>query len=83
MSDEKITLDLLGSRVLTLTAELRDVHLRLGALEHRFTALEARFSGIEGRLGSLESRFGAQEERMSAMLGLLVRVRNEFEGGAR
>jgi hypothetical protein len=83
VSDEKISLELLGSRVLTLTAELRDVQLRLGALEHRFTALEARFSGIEGRLGSLESRFGTQEERMSAMLGLLVRVAERIEGGAR
>jgi len=82
VSDEKISLELLGSRVLTLTAELRDVQLRLGALEHRFTALEARFSGIEGRLGSLESRFGTQEERMSAMLGLLVRVAERIEGGA-
>ena len=67
MSEEKISLDLLGSRVLTLTAELRDVQLRLGALEQRLGALEARF-------GALEARFGAQEERMAAMLALLVRV---------
>ena len=67
MSEEKISLDLLGSRVLTLTAELRDVQLRLGALEQRFGALEARF-------GALEARFGAQEERMAAMLALLLRV---------
>ena len=82
MSDEKISLELLGARVLTLTAELRDVQLRIGALEHRFTAMEARLGGIEGRLGSLEARFGAQEERMAAMLALLVRVAERIEGGA-
>lgn len=81
MSDEKVSLDLLGSRVLTVTAELRDLQLRFGALEHRFTAMEARFGGIEARLGSLESRFGAQEERMAAMLALLVRVAERIEGG--
>lgn len=67
MSGEKISLELLGSRMLTMTAELRDLQLRVGALEQRFSALESRF-------GALESRFGAQEDRMTAMLALLVRV---------
>ena len=67
MGDEKISLELLGSRMLTMTAELRDLQLRVGALEQRFGAMESRF-------GALESRFGAQEERMAAMLALLVRV---------
>jgi chromosome segregation ATPase len=86
VSDEKISLEWLGSRVLTLTAELRDLQLRFraleqrfGGLEHRFTAMESRLSGIEGRLGSLESRFDAQEDRMTAMLALLVRVAERIE----
>jgi uncharacterized coiled-coil protein SlyX len=83
VSDDKISLEWLGSRVLTLTAELRDLQLRFGALEQRFTALEARLGGIEARLGSLESRFGAQEERMSAMLSVLVRLAERIDGGAR
>jgi hypothetical protein len=33
--------------------------------------------------GSLESGFGAQEAHMSAMLGLLVRVGERIEAGAR
>ncbi|MFZ3237022.1 MAG: hypothetical protein WA417_08915 [Stellaceae bacterium] len=74
MSDEKISLELLGSRVLTITAELRDMQLRLSALEQRFTAMEARFTALESRFGAFESRFGIQEERMAAMLSLLVRV---------
>ena len=41
MSDEKITLELLGARVLTLTAEVRDLQHRFTAMENRFTALEA------------------------------------------
>ena len=81
MGDEKISLELLGSRMLTMTAELRDLQLRfgaleqrLGALEQRLGALEQRFSAVEQRIGAIESRFGAQEERMTAMLALLVRV---------
>ncbi|MGH7114234.1 MAG: hypothetical protein ACREE9_07045 [Stellaceae bacterium] len=74
MGDEKISLELLGSRMLTMTAELRDLQLRVGALEQRFSALESRFGALESRFGVLESRFGAQEERMAAMLALLVRV---------
>ncbi len=75
MSEEKISLELLGVRVMTITAELRDVQLRLGAIEQRIGALESRFS-------ALEARFGAQEERMAAMLSLLVRVAERIEGGA-
>jgi len=83
VSDEKISLELLGSRVLTLTAELRDVQLRLGRARTPFYRAGSALQRLEGRLGSLESRFGTQEERMSAMLGLLVRVAERIEGGAR
>lgn len=76
MSDETVSLELFGSRVLTMTAELRDLQLRVGALEQRFGAMESGF-------GALESRFGAQEERMAAMLSLLVRLAERIEGGAR
>jgi predicted nucleic acid-binding Zn-ribbon protein len=74
VSDEKISLELLGSRMLTMTAELRDLQLRFGALEQRLSALEHRISALEHRISAIESRFGAQEERMTAMLALLVRV---------
>jgi septal ring factor EnvC (AmiA/AmiB activator) len=67
VSDEKISLELLGSRMLTMTAELRDLQLRFGAIEQRLGALEQR-------IGAIESRFGAQEERMTAVLAMLVRV---------
>ncbi len=74
MSDEKISLELLGSRMLTMTAELRDLQLRVGALEQRFSAMESRFGALESRFSVQESRFGAQEERMTGLLALLVRV---------
>lgn len=83
MSDERVSLDLLGSRVLTMTSELRDLQLRVGALEQRFGAMELRFGALELRFSVQESRFGAQEERMAAMLSLLVRVAERIEGGAR
>ncbi len=82
MSDEKISLELLGTRVMTITAELRDVQLRLSALEQRLGALEARFGAMEARIGALDARFGVQEERMAAMLSLLVRVAERIEAGA-
>jgi hypothetical protein len=81
VSDEKISLELLGLRVLAITAALRDVQLRLSALEQGFTAIEARFTALEQRFGAFESRFGAQEERMTAMLALLVRVAERIGAG--
>ncbi len=76
MSDEKISLDLLGARVLTLTTEVRD-------LQHRFTAMESRFTAMEVRLSAMEQRFAVQEERMSAMLALVVRIAERLDGGSR
>ncbi len=49
MSDEKISLELRGSRMLTMAAEPRDLQLRLGALEQRFSAMELRFGALESR----------------------------------
>jgi hypothetical protein len=87
MSDEKISLDLLGSRVLVLMAEVRDLQQRFAAMESRLTAMESRFTAMESRLAALETRFGAmeqrfavQEERMTAMLGLIVRIAERVEG---
>jgi hypothetical protein len=76
MSEEKVSLELLGSRVLTLTAEVRDLQHRLTAMEGRLTALESRFSAIE-------QRFAVQEERMTAMLGLIVRIAERVDGPSR
>lgn len=67
MSDETITLELLGARLLALTADVRDLQQRVGGLELRFGAIEGRFAAMEGR-------FGVQEERMSRMLQLIVRI---------
>ena len=67
MSDEIITLELLGARLLGLTADVRD-------LQQRFDGLEARLGAPEGRFGAMERRFAVQEERMSRMLSLIVRI---------
>jgi hypothetical protein len=67
MSDEKISLELLGARVATLTDRINDLELDVRDLKIRFTTLEQRF-------GALEQRFGIQEERMSRMLAILVRL---------
>ena len=72
MSEEKISLEFLGARVLTLTAEVRD-------LQHRFTAMESRFTAMEIRLGAMERRFSVQEERMSAMLAVIVRIAERLD----
>ena len=81
MSDETVTLELLGARLLGLTADVRDLQQRFDGLEARFDGVEARFAAMESRLGGLEGRFGAmerrfavQEERMSRMPSLIVRI---------
>jgi len=67
MSDETITMELLDTRLLGLTADVRD-------LQQRFDGLEARLGALEGRFGAMERRFAVQEERMSRMLSLIVRI---------
>jgi hypothetical protein len=67
MSEETITLELVGARLMALTADVRD-------LQQRFDGLEARLGAIEGRFGAMERRFAVQEERMSRMLSLIVRI---------
>ena len=77
MSDERgetVTLELLGTRLLALTAETRDIQQRVSTLEARFGGFEARFDGLEGRFGALERRYSVQEERMSRLLSLVVRI---------
>jgi hypothetical protein len=83
VSDEKISLELLGSRVLTLMAEVRDLQLRFAAMEGRFTAIESRLTALETRFGAMEQRFAVQEERMTAMLGLIVRIAERVDGPSR
>jgi hypothetical protein len=67
MSGEKIGLELLGTRVLTLTDRVHGLELEIRDLKIRFTAIEARFSAFG-------QRFSVQEERMSRMLAILVRL---------
>jgi hypothetical protein len=73
-SDDPVTLDLVGARLLALTADVRDLQQRVGGLETRLGALEARFSALEARFTSFEGRFGVQEERITRLLALVVRV---------
>jgi hypothetical protein len=67
MSEGTITLELLGARLIALTAEVRDV-------QQRFDGLEARLGALEARFGAIERRFAVQEDRMSRMLALIVRI---------
>jgi chromosome segregation ATPase len=80
VSDEKISLELLGTRALTVVAEVRDLQTRFAAIEHRFAALETRFTAMEARLSGMEGRLGGLEERISAMLGLIVRIAERLDG---
>jgi hypothetical protein len=73
LSDDKASA-LLGSQILTMMTEVRDLQLRFGGLERRFSAIDSHLSGIDARLAALESRFSAQEQRMDNMLAMLVRM---------
>lgn len=74
MSEETVTLELVGARLMALTADVRDLQQRFDGLEARLGALEARFSGLESRFSAMERRYAVQEERMSRMLALIVRI---------
>jgi hypothetical protein len=66
MSEEKASLELLGSGVLTLSAEVRDLRLHFDALERRFSMLEGRFAAMEARLGTIETRLGGIKNRVAS-----------------
>src|SRR5262249_53435369 len=81
VSDETVTLELLGARLMALTVDVRDLQQRVGtmetrfsALERRFSALENRFSGLEARMDAIEERMGRLEDRMGRLLSLVVRI---------
>jgi hypothetical protein len=87
MSEEKVTLELLGARVLALTADVRDLQqrfsgleARLGGIEARLGGIEARLGGIEGRVSGMETRFAVQEERMTRVLAFVVRIAERLDG---
>jgi len=82
MSEEKLGLELLGARVVALTAEVRDLQHRFSAVESRFSALESRFTAMETRLGGIESCLGVIEDRMSSMLSLIVRIAERLDGAS-
>jgi hypothetical protein len=72
--EEGITLELVGARLLALTADVRDLQQRFAGMEVRLGALETRFSSMEARMGALEGRFGVLEERMTRLIALAVRI---------
>jgi predicted nuclease with TOPRIM domain len=87
VSEERVTLELLGARTLALTADIRDVKLRLTGLETRLTGLENRFAGLENRFAAMENRFaalenriGVMDERISGLVSLVVRIAERLDG---
>jgi hypothetical protein len=66
VSEEKVTLDLIGARLLSLTAALDDLQQRASVMEIRFTAMEARIGGVE--------------QRLDRMIALLLRVAERIGG---
>ncbi len=74
MSDEEITLELLGARVMALTADVRDLQNRFTGVELRLSALEQRFSGLEQRFSAMEGRIAVLEDRVGRVLALVVRI---------
>jgi hypothetical protein len=58
MSGEKISLELLGTRVLTLTDRVHGLELEIRDLKIRFTAIEARMNPMLPILVRLAERQG-------------------------
>jgi len=91
ISEEKISLERLGNRVMTMSAELRDIQLRFSAMESRFSGVEIRIGALErtisAQLAAIASRFDGMErrqvtheERMSRIPALLVRIAERLDG---
>lgn len=85
---ENVDLRWVGTRLMTMTAEIRDVQNRMSVLERRFTVLENRFTALETRIGAMESRLSGiedrldgVEQRLTALLAVLVRVAERIDGG--
>jgi hypothetical protein len=75
-----MTLETLGTRVLALTAVVRDLQQLFTAMELRLGGLETRIGAIEARFTALEARFAVQEARMTHMLALLLHVAERIGG---
>ena len=81
MSDEIVTLEFVGVRLLGLTSEMRELRqrfsgmeVRLGALETRFSGLEMRFAGMEARFDGMERHMAVLGERITHLISLVVRI---------
>jgi hypothetical protein len=75
MSEQPLSLDLLGRLVPEMQAEQRQTHAGLDAIETRFAVIEARLSGLETRFGTLEhavhlgfDEIAASNRRLESML---------------
>jgi DNA anti-recombination protein RmuC len=77
---DDVNLRWVGTCLMTMTAEIRDVQQRLGSLEQRFTAIEYRLSALEHRFSAMEARFGGMEDRMTSMLAVIVRIAERLDG---
>jgi hypothetical protein len=44
---ENVNLGWVGTRLMTMTAEIRDLQYRISSLEARFTSLESRITALE------------------------------------
>ena len=74
MSEERITLELLGARLMALTADVRDLQQRFAGMEVRLGALETRFGAMEQRFSAMEGRLAILEDRVGRVLALIVRI---------
>jgi len=81
LSEEKIDLQWIGNRLLTMTVEVRDMQSRLSALEARFSSLESRVSALETRLDRIDNRLDMIEQRMTSLVSLVVRIAERLDGG--
>ena len=80
MSEQPVSLELLGRLVRDVQTEQRRMHLRIEAIETRFGVIETRLSGLESRFGAMEralhagfDEIAASNRRLEQMLAALVR----------
>jgi hypothetical protein len=77
---EVVSLEFIGRRLDSMSADIADVRRRFSGFGDRFTVMEARLASIEGRLGLNEEGIDAVVERLGkletvASRGLLLAER--------
>jgi hypothetical protein len=71
---EVVSLEFIGRRLDSMSADVADVRRRFSGFGDRFTVMEGRIGTLEVRLGAIEGRLALNEERIDAVIERLGKL---------